>query len=213
MPATACRKWWSGSPNRRPSSSAIGRAPIATMSRRIPPTPVAAPWKGSTAEGWLCDSTLNATATPSPRSITPAFSPGPWRTRSPRDGRRRRSGAECLYPQCSDQSSEKTASSKSFGVRLSSSRMRSNSPSVRPRERCNGWSATAARGPGYPASRMALVELVQERTLGDGWLEVSRRILELGADEAYDGAVTKELALVTLVVDEPDPADELIASL
>ena len=30
-----------------------GRAPMATMSRRIPPTPVAAPWNGSTAEGWL----------------------------------------------------------------------------------------------------------------------------------------------------------------
>jgi thymidylate synthase len=60
---------------------------------------------------------------------------------------------------------------------------------------------------------MALVELVQERTLGLGWLEVSRRILELGAEEAYDGAVTKELALVTLVVDEPEPGDELIASL
>ena len=30
------------------------------MSRRIPPTPVAAPWNGSTALGWLCDSTLNA---------------------------------------------------------------------------------------------------------------------------------------------------------
>ena len=34
------------------------------MSRRIPPTPVAAPWNGSTADGWLCDSALNATATP-----------------------------------------------------------------------------------------------------------------------------------------------------
>ena len=40
---------------------AIGRAPSAKTSRRIPPTPVAAPWKGSTALGWLCDSTLNAT--------------------------------------------------------------------------------------------------------------------------------------------------------
>jgi thymidylate synthase len=60
---------------------------------------------------------------------------------------------------------------------------------------------------------MASVELVQERGLGLGWLEVSRRILELGADATYDGAATKELALVTLVVDEPDPSDELIASL
>ena len=49
MPATARRKCWSGAPKRSPSRSAIGRAPIATMSRRIPPTPVAAPWNGSTA--------------------------------------------------------------------------------------------------------------------------------------------------------------------
>ena len=57
------------------------------------------------------------------------------------------------------------------------------------------------------------MELVEERTLGIGWLEVSRRILEHGADETYDGLVTKELALLTLTVAEPDPADELIASL
>ena len=30
---------------------ATGRAPMVKMSRRIPPTPVAAPWKGSTALG------------------------------------------------------------------------------------------------------------------------------------------------------------------
>ena len=40
-----------GEPKRSPSSSATGRAPIAMMSRRMPPTPVAAPWNGSTAEG------------------------------------------------------------------------------------------------------------------------------------------------------------------
>ena len=56
------------------------------MSRRMPPTPVAAPWKGSTAVGWLWLSTLNATASPPPTSTTPAFSPGPCRTRSPADG-------------------------------------------------------------------------------------------------------------------------------
>ena len=51
-----------GSPKRSESRIAIGRAPIANTSRRIPPTPVAAPWNGSTALGWLCDSTLNAQA-------------------------------------------------------------------------------------------------------------------------------------------------------
>ena len=56
----------SSSPKRSESSTAIGRAPTANTSRRMPPTPVAAPWNGSTALGWLCDSTLNAIASPSP---------------------------------------------------------------------------------------------------------------------------------------------------
>jgi thymidylate synthase len=65
----------------------------------------------------------------------------------------------------------------------------------------------------YPASRMASVEVVETETLGEGWLEVSRRILEAGAEATYDGQVTKELSLVTLAVARPDPEDELIASL
>jgi thymidylate synthase len=60
---------------------------------------------------------------------------------------------------------------------------------------------------------MALMEIVEARTLGEGWLEVSRRILEAGADASYDAQATKELALVTLAVSAPDPSDELIASL
>jgi thymidylate synthase len=57
------------------------------------------------------------------------------------------------------------------------------------------------------------MEVVETRTLGEGWLEVSRRILEAGADAAYDGQVTKELARLSLAVARPDPQDELIASL
>jgi thymidylate synthase len=57
------------------------------------------------------------------------------------------------------------------------------------------------------------MQTVETRTLGEGWLEVSRRILESGADEAYDGQATRELALITLRVAFPDPADELIAEL
>ena len=53
------------------------------MSRRMPPTPVAAPWYGSTADGWLWLSILNATARPSPIAITPACSPMPATTSSP----------------------------------------------------------------------------------------------------------------------------------
>ena len=57
------------------------------------------------------------------------------------------------------------------------------------------------------------MEIVEARTLGEGWLEVSRRILETGARAAWDGAPTVELTLVTLAVADPDPADERIASL
>ncbi len=52
----------SAGPNRSASITATGRAPIARMSRTMPPTPVAAPWCGSTYEGWLCDSILKVTA-------------------------------------------------------------------------------------------------------------------------------------------------------
>jgi hypothetical protein len=69
---------------------------MVKMSRMMPPTPVAAPWYGSTAEGWLCDSTLKTTARPSPMSSTPAFSPGPTRTRGPVLGSRPSSGREWL---------------------------------------------------------------------------------------------------------------------
>ena len=66
------------------------------MSRRIPPTPVAAPWKGSTADGWLCDSTLNAQIRSPLTRTAPAFSPGPMKTASPSVGRVPRSFFECL---------------------------------------------------------------------------------------------------------------------
>ena len=53
---------------------------MVKMSRMMPPTPVAAPWNGSTALGWLCDSILKAMARPSPMSMMPAFSsPAPTR--------------------------------------------------------------------------------------------------------------------------------------
>src|SRR3990172_8537390 len=57
---------------------AMGRAPMAKTSRTIPPTPVAAPWYGSMAEGWLCDSIFIATHQPPPMSMTPAFSSPPF---------------------------------------------------------------------------------------------------------------------------------------
>jgi len=57
------------------------------------------------------------------------------------------------------------------------------------------------------------MELIEEQTLGRAWLQVCSRILADGADERYDGAATKELPLLTLVVAEPNPDDPLIAEL
>ena len=90
---------------------ATGRAPIVKMSRRIPPTPVAAPWYGSTNDGWLWLSILKTAAQPSPTSIAPAFSPGPCTTSSLFDGSIRRCRRDDLYEQCSDHITENTPSS------------------------------------------------------------------------------------------------------
>ena len=59
------------------SRLAIGRAPIVNTSRRMPPTPVAAPWYGSMNDGWLWLSILNTTARPSPMSTHPGVLAGP----------------------------------------------------------------------------------------------------------------------------------------
>src|SRR5947208_5427086 len=200
MPATARLNWRSGSAKRSPSRSAIGRAPIATMSRRIPPIPVAAPWNGSTADGWLCDSTLKATATPSPRSRTPAFSPGPWRTRSPCEGSRFRSGAECLYPQCSDQSSEKTASSKWFGSRPSSAWIRSASQSVRPRARWSGCSATCVRRPSVSGETDGPPAALQGGVRSRYAVMLATVALLWGSSFLFIKVAVRELAPATLIM-------------
>ena len=46
---------------------------MVKMSRTMPPTPVAAPWNGSTALGWLWLSTLKTTASPWPMSTAPGI--------------------------------------------------------------------------------------------------------------------------------------------
>src|SRR3954451_5002324 len=107
---------------------------MAKTSRRMPATPVAAPWNGSTALGWLWDSTLKATARPSPMSTAPAFSPGPSTTRSPSVGSVPSSFLECLYEQCSLHMSENIASSTWLGSRPSLSQTRRYSSGVSPRE-------------------------------------------------------------------------------
>jgi thymidylate synthase len=57
------------------------------------------------------------------------------------------------------------------------------------------------------------IVVVESPTLGEGWLRTSRAILERGALERYDDQPTRELALLTLVVEQPSSDDPLIAEL
>src|SRR3954466_4329956 len=83
-------------------------------------------------EGWLWLSILNTQASPSPMSITPAFSPGPWITQGALVGSVRRWIFEDLYEQCSFHIAEKMPSSVIEGARPISFRMRSYSSGLRP---------------------------------------------------------------------------------
>jgi thymidylate synthase len=57
------------------------------------------------------------------------------------------------------------------------------------------------------------VTTIETQTIGEAWLAVSSAVLEQGADAAYDGQPTKELALLTLVVEQPSSDDPVVAEL
>jgi thymidylate synthase len=57
------------------------------------------------------------------------------------------------------------------------------------------------------------IALVEASTLGEGWLQTSRAILEQGTVERYDGQITRELSVLTLTVERPSSDDPLIAQL
>src|SRR5437016_10639764 len=88
--------------------------------------------------GWLWLSILKTTAWPSPMSMTPAFSPGPWITQGALVGSPRRWMREDLYEQCSFHIAEKIPSSVKLGTRPISLRMRSYSSGFSP------WLATSS---------------------------------------------------------------------
>src|SRR6266550_777692 len=83
-------------------------------------------------EGWLWLSILKTTASPSPMSTTPAFSPGPQITRGPVVGKVRSHAFDDLYEQCSLHIAAKMPSSVRFGARPRIVTARSNSSCVRP---------------------------------------------------------------------------------
>jgi thymidylate synthase len=53
--------------------------------------------------------------------------------------------------------------------------------------------------------------LIETTTLGQCWLQVSNLIMQQGQLSRYDGASTREIANLSMVVEAPDPADSLIA--
>src|ERR1700720_1913261 len=83
-------------------------------------------------EGGLWLSILKTTASPSPISTTPAFSPGPQITRGPSVGRVFSHTFDDLYEQCSLHIAEKTPSSVRFGVRPRIASQRANSSAESP---------------------------------------------------------------------------------
>src|SRR3954471_16200285 len=83
-------------------------------------------------EGGLWLSILKTTASPSPISTTPAFSPGPQITRGPDTGSCRSHTFDDLYEQCSLHITEKMPSSVKFGVRPRIAQARANSSALSP---------------------------------------------------------------------------------
>ncbi|HEY1367653.1 MAG TPA: thymidylate synthase [Gaiellaceae bacterium] len=55
--------------------------------------------------------------------------------------------------------------------------------------------------------------LLESPTLGDAWLETAHAILERGQDATYDGLAIREARHLTVVVEQADPDDALIARL
>jgi hypothetical protein len=53
--------------------------------------------------------------------------------------------------------------------------------------------------------------ILYAETLGAAWLAVAGGILAGGVASRYDGLAVREISLVTLVIEAPDPDDELIA--
>src|SRR5580700_3074384 len=83
-------------------------------------------------DGWLWLSILKTTASPSPISTTPAFSPGPQMTRGPSVGSVLSQTFDDLYEQCSLHIAEKTPSSVRLGVRPRMLSARANSSADKP---------------------------------------------------------------------------------
>jgi len=64
-------------------------------------------------------------------------------------------------------------------------------------------------GPGSPP----IPVVIRAASLGEAWLAAARMVLREGSVARWGAETTRELALLTIAVGEPDPDDELIARL
>jgi hypothetical protein len=55
-------------------------------------------------------------------------------------------------------------------------------------------------------------QTVRADTIGAAWPALAGRILTEGAESRYDGLPVREISVVTLVVEHPAAADEIIAT-
>ncbi len=54
--------------------------------------------------------------------------------------------------------------------------------------------------------------ILRSPTIGESWCAVAQRIVAGGMPSHYDGLPIRELSVITLVVESPDPDDEIIAA-
>jgi thymidylate synthase len=54
-------------------------------------------------------------------------------------------------------------------------------------------------------------QVLHAPTIGEAWLSAARHILAQGLASRYDDLPVREVSLVTLVAERPDPADQIIA--
>src|SRR6476469_2868826 len=144
-------------------------------------------------DGWLCDSTLNVIAQPSPMSTTPAFSPLPASIEA------RISSVvvspkyllctlDDLYEQCSDHMTEYMASSASVGLRPRISRIRAYSSSLRPSSRYGCGTSGVAAACSTESTWVVAVMPAPPRERSGTWPARPRPARSAGRSRARDAA-------------------------
>ena len=149
MPPTAREKCQSGSAKRRPSSRATGKCAHRDDVAEDPTDPGGSALERLDRGGMVVALDLERDGSTVPEVQHARVLAWSLEDSSPVDGSRFRRSAGVLVAAVPDQRSENTASSKSFGSRDSSARIRSNSPSVRPSARWRAGSAAVLRRSAY----------------------------------------------------------------